>query len=170
EEGIAWGEAKQALFERVDAAVAPMRVKYEALIAEPHVIERHLQEGAEKARAIATPFMAELRHAVGLRNLATAFAAKAADKPKVALPQFKQYREADGRFYFKFVDGDGRLLVQGAGFDSPRDAGRCVAALKQGTPFHIEGDGMHVDGARIGDLADGVHADEVRRALASLAA
>ncbi len=170
EEGIAWGEAKQALFERIDAAVAPMRVKYEALIAEPHVIERHLQEGAEKARAIATPFMAELRHAVGLRNLAAAFAAKAADKPKAALPQFKQYREADGRFYFKFVDGDGRLLVQGAGFDSPRDAGRCVAALKQGAAFHVECDGMHVDGARIGDLADGVHADEVRRALAALAA
>ncbi|MBN8441898.1 MAG: tryptophan--tRNA ligase [Thauera sp.] len=171
DDGIAWGEAKQALFERIDAAVSPMREKYEALIAEPHVIERHLQEGAEKARAIATPFMAELRHAVGLRNLAVAFAPKAADKPKAAaLPQFKQYREADGRFYFKFVDGDGRLLVQGAGFDSPRDAGRCVAALKQGAAFSMEGYDMQVDGASIGTLAAGVHADEVRRALAALAA
>ncbi|MBS0551932.1 MAG: tryptophan--tRNA ligase, partial [Proteobacteria bacterium] len=32
EEGIAWGEAQQALFERIDDAAAPMRVKYEALI------------------------------------------------------------------------------------------------------------------------------------------
>ncbi|TAH51535.1 MAG: tryptophan--tRNA ligase [Betaproteobacteria bacterium] len=170
EDGIAWGEAKQALFERIDAAVAPMREQYEALIAEPERIERHLQEGAEKARAMATPFMAELRHAVGLRNLATAFATRKADKARAAaLPQFKQYREADGRFYFKFVDGDGSLLVQSVGFESPRDAGRCVAALKQGVPFHLEGDGMHLDGARIGELADGVHASRVREALAALA-
>jgi tryptophanyl-tRNA synthetase len=174
EEGIAWGEAKQALFERIDTAVSPMREKYDALIAEPELIERHLQEGAEKARAIATPFMAELRHAVGLRNLATAFAPKAADRPRAAaLPQFKQYREADGRFHFKFVDGDGRLLVQSDGFDSPRDAGRCVAALKKGAELELGSagdDALRVDGDRIGVLGAGVALIDVREALAALAA
>src|SRR5690606_40104659 len=62
DEGIAWGEAKQALFEQIEAAVAPMREHDLALIAEPARIEKHLHEGAAKARAIATPFLADLRH------------------------------------------------------------------------------------------------------------
>ncbi|MFP3514286.1 hypothetical protein SB775_32845, partial [Peribacillus sp. SIMBA_075] len=45
----------------------------------------------------------------------------------------KQYREADGRFYFKLLDGDGALLVQSGGFDSPREAGQTIAVLKQAT-------------------------------------
>ena len=67
--GIAWGEAKQALFERIDAAVAPMRSRYQSLIADPAAIEKRLQEGATRARAIATPFLRELRDAAGLRRL-----------------------------------------------------------------------------------------------------
>jgi hypothetical protein len=46
--------------------------------------------------------MAELRQAVGLRNLASVATAAKMDKAKTALPSFKQYREDDGRFYFKF--------------------------------------------------------------------
>ncbi len=170
EEGIAWGDAKQALFERIDAAVAPMRERYEALIAEPALIERHLQEGAAKARRIATPFMAELRQAVGLRNLAAVAPARAAAPVRAAAaPQFKQYREGDGRFHFKLVDGEGRLLLQGAGFDSPRDAGRCVAALKQGEGFTLEGDALVFEGAVIATLAAGVSEAELRSALEALA-
>ncbi|WP_068809235.1 tryptophan--tRNA ligase [Thauera phenolivorans] len=171
EEGIAWGEAKQALFERIDRAIAPMRERYLELIAEPARIEDRLREGALKARAIATPFLAELRHAVGLRGLASATAAQVAERPKAAvLPQFKQYREADGRFYFKFVDGEGRLLLQGAGFDSPRDAGRCVAGLKQGAPFVALGDELAMEGRAVATLAAGATLEEVRAALAALAA
>jgi tryptophanyl-tRNA synthetase len=33
--GIAWGDAKQALFERLDATLAPLRAKYDTLIAQP---------------------------------------------------------------------------------------------------------------------------------------
>ena len=50
---------------------------------------------------------------------------------KSALPSFKQYREADGRFYFKLLDGDGGLLLQSAGFDSPKEAGQLIAVLKR---------------------------------------
>lgn len=130
-QGISWADAKQLLFERIDGEIGAMREKYDALVANPAEIERILQRGAEKARALAAPFMAELKSAVGLRNLADRPKA-AGKKEKAALPSFKQYREADGRFYFKFVDAGGRLLAQSQGFDSPKAAGEAVRQLKDG--------------------------------------
>ena len=131
-DGIAWGDAKQALFERIDAEIGPMRERYEHLMAHPEEVERLLLRGAEKARAIATPFMAELRHAVGLRPLQAASGAKPAQPAAktAASCSFKQYREADGRFYFKLVDAAGQLLLQSRGFESPRDAGQAVKRLQ----------------------------------------
>ncbi|AEG92112.1 tryptophan--tRNA ligase [Ramlibacter tataouinensis] len=132
-QGIAWGEAKQLLFERIDREVAPMRERYRHLMEHPQELEAILRRGAEKARERATPFMARLRAAVGLRHLAMGAAAAPAKKQdKAALPSFKQYREADGRHYFKLVDAGGRLLLQSAGFDSPREAGQSIAQLRQG--------------------------------------
>jgi tryptophanyl-tRNA synthetase len=131
-DGIAWGDAKQALFERIEAEIGPMRERYEHLMAHPEEVELLLLRGAEKARAIATPFMAELRHAVGLRPLqATSGAKRAQPATKTAAScSFKQYREADGRFYFKLVDAAGQLLLQSRGFESPRDAGQAVKRLQ----------------------------------------
>ena len=131
-DGIAWGDAKQALFERIDAEIGPMRERYEQLMAHPEEVERLLLRGDEKARAIATPFMAELRHAVGLRPLQAASGAKPAQPAAktAASCSFKQYREADGRFYFKLVDAAGQLLLQSRGFESPRDAGQAVKRLQ----------------------------------------
>jgi len=68
--GIGWGDAKQLLFERIDQEVAPLRARYDALMNDPAQIERILLSGAAKAQALSKPFMASLRHAVGLRNLA----------------------------------------------------------------------------------------------------
>ena len=158
--GIAWSEAKQTLFERIDGEIAPMRERYEALIADPARIERTLKAGAERARSIATPFMAELRHAVGLRNLAASAAAPKAKAAKAALPAFKQYREPDGKHYFKLVDASGRLLAQSAGFESPQDAGRAVARLKR--------DGLSPDEPQL-QFAAGVAPDEVAAALRQFA-
>jgi tryptophanyl-tRNA synthetase len=67
--GISWSEAKLALFERIDAAIAPMRARYEEFVTNPVRIEQRLQEGAAKARALATAFLGELRQAVGVRTL-----------------------------------------------------------------------------------------------------
>ena len=130
--GIAWGDAKQMLFERIDQVVTPMRAHYEALIQNPARLEQTLQAGAERARALATPLMKELRSAVGLRNLAQLAtpAATPAKAGKVALPSFKQYREKDGKFYFKLVAADGALLLQSLGFDAPKAAGQCIAQLQ----------------------------------------
>lgn len=69
-EGISWGEAKQQLFELINSELAEARERYEALIADPARIERELKRGAERARAVATPFMQQLRDAVGIRSLA----------------------------------------------------------------------------------------------------
>lgn len=136
--GIGWGDAKQRVFECIDAEIAPMREKYEALMARPIEIEAALVEGAIKARKLATPFMAELRHAVGLRPLHQQATVKAATK-KSALPVFKQYRESDGRFYFKLLDADGELLLQSTGYATPRDAGQWIARLKaEGTAVLAE--------------------------------
>lgn len=68
-EGIAWGEMKKVLFERINDHIIPARERYEALIQEPAHIEQQLQEGAEKARAISTPFLLELRKAVGISKI-----------------------------------------------------------------------------------------------------
>ena len=47
-DGIAWGEAKQRLFERIDAELAPARARYEALIARPQEIEERLRPAQRK--------------------------------------------------------------------------------------------------------------------------
>jgi tryptophanyl-tRNA synthetase len=91
-----------------------------------------LQDGAEKARAVATPLMRELRHAVGLRRLVSSVTSVNKSKQvKVSLATFKQYREADGQFYFKLLGHDGKLLLQSLGFELPKDAALAIACLKQ---------------------------------------
>jgi len=68
-DGIAWGEAKQQTFELINTELAQSRESYQALIEEPARIEERLIEGAQKARAYATPFLARIRDAVGIRKL-----------------------------------------------------------------------------------------------------
>jgi tryptophanyl-tRNA synthetase len=68
-DGIAWGEAKQQTFELINEELLPGRERYEALMAEPARIEETLKEGAEKARAWASPFLGRIREAVGIRSL-----------------------------------------------------------------------------------------------------
>jgi tryptophanyl-tRNA synthetase len=160
-EGIAWSDAKQMLFERIDSEIAPMRERYDALVNNPAQLEKVLRAGADKARALATPFLAELRSAVGLRNLAAGAApARKAKQAKAALPSFKQYREPDGLHYFKLVDASGALLAQSTGFATPQEAGRIVAQLRQG----------RLEGAEVAlQFADGVSRADVAAALATLA-
>ena len=130
-DGIGWGDAKQRLFERIDVEIAPMRQRYQHLMAHPGEVETLLRRGADKARALATPLMRELRQAVGLRALdAQVVAVRGGDQAKVGLPSFKQYREPDGRFYFKLTGVGGQVLLQSRGFESPRDAGQAVKRLQ----------------------------------------
>ena len=131
--GLAWGEAKKRLHDAIDREIGPMRAKYEQYMARPELIEEQLLIGARKARSIAGPFLQVLREAVGLRRfrpLATA-AAPAARSATAALATFKQYREADGQFYFKLVGAGDTLLLQSAAFAQGRDAGVWVGRFKK---------------------------------------
>lgn len=164
-DGIAWGDAKKLLHERIDREVAPMRAAYDELLAHPERIEDILQAGAAKARKTATPFLAELRHAVGLRRL-SAPAGPAAKAPAAKTPQavFKQYRESDGKFYFKLLDAQGTLLLQSAGFDAPKVAGQTIAQLKQDGASALDALAPQIT------LAAGVERSQVVQALDALKA
>lgn len=132
-DGIAWGDAKQALFERINAEITPLRERYNALMAEPAKIETILHQGAERARAIAIPYLAELRHAVGLRTLSglnSSAPTTTTKSAEAAPPQIKQYREQDGKFYFKLTSAKGTLLLQSLAFESGKDAGAAVRSLR----------------------------------------
>ena len=87
--------------------------------------------GATKARDVASPFTARLRHAVGLRPLTAALSPTGAKAAKIASPAFKQYREKDGRFHFKLVDGQGQLLLESLGYATPKEAGEAIATLRR---------------------------------------
>ena len=130
-EGIAWGEAKERLFERLDREIAPMRLVYDELMKDPGRIETVLKAGAAKARATATPFTGRLRQAVGLRPLDQAVETRRGKGQKAAGPVFKQYREADGRFHFKLTDARGTVLLQSRGFEAPREAAQAMARIQQ---------------------------------------
>jgi tryptophanyl-tRNA synthetase len=129
--GLAWGEAKARLVALIEGQIGPMRERYADLMAHPEQLEAILQAGAAKARAIAAPFLQQLRAAVGLRPYTAVAVTAAAKSGKTALPVFKQYREADGRFYFKLLAADGELLLQSTGFEQGREAGQWVARLKR---------------------------------------
>jgi tryptophanyl-tRNA synthetase len=166
-DGIGWGDAKQILFERIDREVAPMRAQYEELINNPAKVDAILLKGAAKARELATPLIQELRHAVGLRALASTANSKAPSTSKAAraaAPSFKQYREKDGLFYFKLVDSQGRVLLQSLGFASPKEAGLAIGQLQQNDAKALAEMGAQVS------LGEGVAASEVTSALEVLRA
>lgn len=69
EEGIGWGDAKKKLFALINEEIAEARERYEDLLARPADIEAELQKGAEKARAVSKPMLAQVREAIGISGL-----------------------------------------------------------------------------------------------------
>jgi len=134
EDGIAWGEAKQVLFECLEAVVAPMRERYQALIAQPALIDEILLAGAAKARAVATPKLAELRAAIGLRGASVPVLAGAATAAvaaqKAPQPRFASFRDGDGRFRFRLFSAGGEELLLSEPFDDPKQAGALQRRIK----------------------------------------
>ncbi len=64
--GIGWGDAKQAVFERLEIELAPARERYDALIADPARIDALLAEGATRARITARRVLDRVRSAIGI--------------------------------------------------------------------------------------------------------
>ncbi|MHC4480597.1 MAG: tryptophan--tRNA ligase [Planctomycetota bacterium] len=62
---ISWAEAKQELFESMDAFLAGPRESYQNLMADTDRLDAVLADGANKARALARPTMERAREAVG---------------------------------------------------------------------------------------------------------
>ncbi len=129
--GIAWGEAKQRVFERIDQEIAPARARFDALMAAPEAIEAILQRGAMSLRPRAQELLKRMRDAVGLRPLtATHNSGKRSDK-KAKGPRIVQYKEG-AQFFFKLQDADGEVLLVGPAYAEARDAGAAIAGFLKG--------------------------------------
>ncbi len=180
EGGMGWGDAKQALCDRLERDLAPMRERYQELMANPGRIEDILQAGAQKARKLAVPFMEELRQAVGLRA-AAAPAGKAAGKKAGKAARFVSFRDEDGTFRFRLLGPDGQELLRSRGFANPKEAGALLQRLQaQGGQDFLQAEGLAYAAVLDGDTvaqgpqaADAAQRDallaQARQALASLA-
>ena len=70
EAGIAWGDAKQILFEKINSEIGPFRERYFELMANPKELEEILMLGAEKARRYSRKQLDKTRRAIGIKPLA----------------------------------------------------------------------------------------------------
>ncbi|ACO77527.1 tryptophanyl-tRNA synthetase [Azotobacter vinelandii CA] len=129
--GLAWGEAKQRLLQLLENELGEARERYQTLIARPFDLEDILLAGAAKARRIATPFLGELREAVGLRSFRTEAHSQTAGGKKKAVKtaRFVSFREPDGSFRFRFLAADGEELLLSRPFDDPKAVGRISQQL-----------------------------------------
>ncbi|SDI03226.1 tryptophanyl-tRNA synthetase [Pseudomonas flavescens] len=136
--GLAWGEAKQALYELLEAELGEARERYQALIARPADLEDILLAGAAKARKIATPFLGELREAVGLRSFRSQAAGTQAVKKRAAKrARFVSFRDEDGGFRFRLLDAEGEQLLLSPSFADGKAAGQVSKRLQAGEPLDI---------------------------------
>ena len=131
--GLGWGDAKRMLCDLVEAELEPMRDHYEDLMAHPARIEEILQAGAHKARGIATPFIRELRDAVGLRALvggspSASGKAKAGKSEREA--RFVSFRDENGRFRFRLLSPAGEEILCSIAYADPKEAGKVMGRLK----------------------------------------
>jgi tryptophanyl-tRNA synthetase len=64
--GMGWGEAKEELFRVVNRELAPVRERFEAIMADIPALDKILERGAEKARPIAAATVRRFRKAAGI--------------------------------------------------------------------------------------------------------
>ncbi|TAN00919.1 MAG: tryptophan--tRNA ligase [Rhodanobacteraceae bacterium] len=128
EGGMGWGEAKRKLCERIELEIAPLRERYDALMAHPDKIEDALREGAKKARAVAMPRLEIMRRAVGLGPLGAAAQSRKVAKKADKRARILSFRDDDG-FRFRLLGADGEELLLSRAFADPRGAGQASRAL-----------------------------------------
>lgn len=141
-DGIAWGEAKQRLFERIDSELKPMRERYYQLISRPGDIEEILRFGGRKARSLAIAHTADVRMATGIAPLFGLRWEK--EKPERTSKEpdvrFVTYREGDA-FRFKLIGAEGAVALVSVVFDDPQTCGRTIGAIKKaavdGVPLDV---------------------------------
>lgn len=140
-QGLGWGEAKNRLFQLLDAELGESRERYNQLIERPADLEDILQHGAKKARAVATPFLHELREAVGLRSFVAQTQVAATTKKKAAkAARFVSFREDDGSFRFRLLAADGEQLLLSRNFADGKTAGQVTKQLQAGQALDVRSD------------------------------
>lgn len=131
-EGVAWGDAKQELFEYLDNYLSGPREIYNGHMNNLGELETILQQGAEKARAVAAPFLKEVRHAVGITSLAGPLPESKADHAKAK-------KEKSAEAIARAEEGRRRAILmqlksvidQVSGAEDPAAAAQAVLADKE---------------------------------------
>ena len=172
-QGLGWGEAKNRLFQLLDNELGESRERYQQLIERPADLEDILQHGAKKARAVATPFLNELREAVGLRSFVSQVQVAATTKKKAAkAARFVSFREDDGSFRFRLLAADGEQLLLSRNFADGKAAGQVTKQLQSGQPLDVRSEelsfGIWLEGECVGDspaFADSAARDAAIEAL-----
>ncbi|MWV16516.1 tryptophan--tRNA ligase [Pseudomonas sp. L-22-4S-12] len=154
--GLAWGEAKQRLFQLLDNELGEARERYHALIERPADLEDILLAGAAKARKTATPFLGELREAVGLRSFRSqAQGGETGKKKAVKSARFVSFRDEDGSFRFRLLDAAGEQLLLSKSFADGKAAGQASKRLQSGEALDVreqgEGFGLWLDDELVGE-------------------
>ena len=176
-DGIAWGEAKEALAARIDAELAAPRERYHALMTDPAKIEEILAAGAVRARAQSVPFLRELRHATGLRALSHVSDAQEKQRRKVVASGLRlaPMRNLDGSWGFR-IDGFASVKVHlfSDGFPDLQAARAAGERVLSTAPANLEfsyGPGNQVSVSSAGlvaAVARGVSRDEEASAVAEI--
>ena len=172
-DGLSWGEAKQALYELLEAELGEARERYNQLIERPAELEDILLSGAAKARRIATPFLGELREAVGLRSFLKQSSDAVVVKKKAAKSaRFVSFRDEDGSFRFRLFDVNAEQLLLSAPFADGKTAGQLSKRLQSGESLDIRVAGssfaLWLDGQLLGESPDFIDGAGVEAAIARL--
>jgi tryptophanyl-tRNA synthetase len=142
-QGLGWGEAKNRLFQLLDNELGESRERYYQLIERPADLEDILQTGAKKARAIASPFLKELREAVGLRSFVSQAQVATTTKKKAAkAARFVSFREDDGSFRFRLLAADGEQLLLSRNFADGKTAGAVTKQLQAGQELDLRSEDL----------------------------
>lgn len=173
EGGLAWGEAKNRLYQLLENELGEARERYNALIARPADLEDILLAGAAKARRIATPFLGELREAVGLRSFREQVQVAGGEKKKAAKSaRFVSFRDDDGRFRFRLLDAAGEQLLLSKSFADGKAAGQASKALQSGAELDVRSEGLSfsvwLGDEQIGDSPAFADAGALQQAIARL--
>ncbi|MFB4393485.1 MULTISPECIES: tryptophan--tRNA ligase [unclassified Pseudomonas] len=162
QQGLGWGEAKQRLFQLLDGQLGEARERYHQLIARPADLEDILLAGAAKARKTATPFLEQLREAVGLRSFRSIVQSGAETKKKAAKrARFVSFRDDDGSFRFRLLAADGEQLLLSRSFADGKSAGAVSKQLQQGGDADIRVEGLGFSLWLAGEqIADGPQFDD----------
>jgi tryptophanyl-tRNA synthetase len=172
-QGLGWGEAKNRLFQLLDGQLGEARERYHQLMSRPSDMEDLLLVGARKARAVAAPFLAELREAVGLRSFVNPVAVAATTKKKAAkAARFVSFREDDGSFRFRLLAAEGEQLLLSRNFADGKTAGAVTKQLQSGQALDVRSEAssfsVWLDGEVVADspaFADSASRDAAIEAL-----